>query len=309
MRYLKLASAKNPSTDFIELNDLNGFLCTSFQTVGISRKLEFLEIKNRQFSVSNKPSFKKYSLTIEILSKYSEYEAKHRQLISFLDRNKKDGFRLYYRPYDGMDTRYILCDVESSTRPEKMQPILLNLVQCSLWLSEIKEGTPIVVEENKENLFAFKEDDGIENYYSASFSLDEDIENYYCIEFYEGIAVEVSIENNSYNEVPLNIRVYGYCANPTIMLFRKGEKEPFRKTKINAFVDVGYYIEINSNIRENGVWIVNTNTMEKKDLYDAVESGSSPYFYIDSGEYIVRVEDENENACKTDIFYQEEYNE
>ena len=88
MRYLKLASAKNPDTDFIELNDFNGFLCTRFETLGISRKLEFLTIENRQFSVDNKPDFKKYRLTIEILTKYAEYEAKHRELIDFLARKK-----------------------------------------------------------------------------------------------------------------------------------------------------------------------------------------------------------------------------
>ena len=128
MRYLKLASAKNPDNDFIELNDFNGFLCTSFQQLGISRSLEFLSIKNRQFSVNNKPAFKNYTLKIEILSKYSEYEAKYRQFNTFIDRNKKDGFRLYYRPYDGMELRYCLCDIEKLEKTEKLQPIILNLI-------------------------------------------------------------------------------------------------------------------------------------------------------------------------------------
>ena len=306
MRYLKIASAKNPSTDFIELNDLNGFLCTSFQTVGISRKLEFLEIKNRQFSVSNKPSFKKYSLTIEILSKYSEYEKKHRQLITFLDRNKKDGFRLYYRPYDGMDTRYILCDVESSTRPEKMQPILLNLVQCSLWLGETKKSTTAQVVEEKDNIFAFTEKDG---YFSASFGLDEEA-NYYCVEFFSSVYTSASIINESYNSIPIHIRIYGSCVNPSVSLFKKGENSPFRRLKINANIDKGYYIEINSNIKENGVWYVNEKTGQRFDYSENVDNQlGSPYFYVDNGEYTIIVNDEGVNTCMTDIFYQEEYNE
>ena len=158
MRYLKLASAKNPFTDFIELNDFNGFLCTSFQSVGISRKLEFLAIKNRQFAVSNDVDFKKYSLVIEILSKYSEYEAKHRELITFLDRNKKSGFRLYYRPYNGMDLRYCLCSIENSARTEKRQPVTLILVQNSLWLGEQKISKTAQGIKDSGNLFAFFDD-------------------------------------------------------------------------------------------------------------------------------------------------------
>ena len=82
MRYLKIASATNPYTDFIELNDLNGFFCTNLKTLGISRAIQFLAIENRQFATSNKPNFKKYELTVEILTNYSEYEKK-----SIIDNN------------------------------------------------------------------------------------------------------------------------------------------------------------------------------------------------------------------------------
>lgn len=306
MRYLKLASAKNPDTDFIELNDFNGFLCTSFQSLGINRKLEFLAIKNRQFVVDNKTNFKKYSLTIEILSKYSEYEKKHRDLILFLDRNKKDGFRLYYRPYNGMALRYCLCDIESSQKTEKLQPVVLILSQCSLWLGEEKKFTTSQVVEDVENLFAFTNDNG---YYSAKFGLDENA-NEYCIEFYSGVSTEASLSNDGYNEVPLRIRIYGPCVNPIVSLFREGENEPFRQTQIFTNVDDDYYIEINSNILENGVWYVNKNTDEKIDYSELVNNEmGSPYFYIDNGNYVVKVKDSSNNICTTYIFFQEEYSE
>lgn len=311
MRYLKLASDKNPDNDYIELNDFNGFLCTSFQSIGISRKLEFLAIKNRQFVVSNKPNFKKYSLTVEILSKYSEYEAKHRELISFLDRNKKSGFRLYYRPYDGMDLRYCLCDIETSQKVEKLQPVLLTLSQGSLWFGEEKKETTSQKEEEKDNLFSFNEEefDG-EKYFSANFVLDEKINNYYCIEFYNGVVAETSIVNNSYNEIPLNIRIMGNCVNPVVSLFRKGENNPIKKVQIFANVDNNHYIEIKSGIAENGIWYVNNNTGAKIEYSELVNNFfGSPYIYIDNGEYIIKVEDDGKNVCLTDIFYQEEYNE
>ena len=307
MRYLKLASAKNPDTDFIELNDFNGFLCTSFQTIGISRKLEFLAIKNRQFTVDNKTNFKKYSLTIEILTKYSEYEQKHRQLITFLDRNKKDGFRLYYRPYEGMELRYCLCDIETSTRGEKRQPIVLTLSQNSLWLGEQKKATTSQ-NEGQGNLFVFDEDESINEYYSASFSVDEDINNYYCVSFYSGIETQATIVNNSYNEIPLNIKIYGYCVNPVVSLFRKNEDEPIKQLRVFANIDDGYYLEINANIKENGVWYINSSSGNKIDYSELVDNQlGSPYIYIDNGEYSIKVADEGNNVCITDVFIQEEY--
>ena len=306
MRYLKLASNENPETDFIELNDFNGFLCTSFQTVGISRKLEFLAIKNRQFAVENKTSFKKYNLTIEILSKYSEYEEKHRRLITFLDRNKKDGFRLYYRPYDGMELRYCLCNIETSQMAGKRQPIVLSLMQNSLWIGEERKSTTAyIVEEG--NLFAFKDDDG---YYSMSFSIDSDILNYYCVSFYSNIETQASIVNNGYNEIPLNIKIYGECVNPKISLFRKNEKEPIRQLQVFANVDNGYHIEINANILTNGVWLVNSSTGEKLDYSELINNNlGSPYFYIDNGEYYIEIVDDGNNVCLADVFWQEEYSE
>lgn len=309
MRYLKLASAKNPDTDFIELNDLQGFLCTTFQTIGISRKLEFLAIKNRQFTVDNKVNFKKYNLTIEILSKYSEYEQKHRQLITFLDRNKKDGFRLYFRPYDGMDLRYCLCDIETSQRTEKMQPIGLTLTQNSLWYGIEKKTSTAQVVEEVGNLFAFIENNDLEKYYSANFLLDEET-NEYCVEFYSNVFAEATIVNTGYNEIPLNIKIYGPCTNPAFELFVKGKKEPIRQVQIFANVDEGYYLDINANILENGVWYVNRETGERFDYSGLVNNElGSPYIYIDNGEYTVKVVDTGNNVCTTDIFYKEEYSE
>lgn len=307
MRYLKLASAKNPTTDFIELNDFNGFLCTSFKDIGISRRLEFLTIKNRQFVVDNKTNFKKYSLTIEILSKYSEYERLHRELITFLDRNKKDGFRLYYRPYNGMDLRYCLCDIVNSVKIEKMQPVVLTLSQGSLWLGEkqIKETTPAVDEQ--ENLYAFTDDGN--GYYSASFALDEETNNY-CIEFYNGALTEVVVVNSGYNEIPLNIRIYGECANPVVSLYKKGESVPIKTIELNAKISKGYYIEILADVINNGIWYVKENTDWKQPYDDVVNNeNGSPYIYVDNGEYIVRVVDGSQNIVNAKISYQEEYSE
>lgn len=308
MRYLKLASAKNPDTDFIELNDFNGFLCTSFQTLGISRKLDFLAVNNRQFTVENKTEFKKYRLTVEILTNYAAYEEKHRELVSFLDRNKKSGLRLYYRPYDGMELRYCLCDIETSAKTEKRQPILLTLAQNSLWLGE-EQRISTSAEEQSGNIFAFAEDAEVAGYYSAAFVLDDEVVDYYCISLYNGAAATAIIINNSYNEIPLNFRIYAPCVNPMVSLYRQGEASPIRQLKITANLEAGF-IDINANIDGSGVWYKNPETGVVQDYTELVNNElGSPYFYIDNGEYYITVTDENNNVCYCDTFYQEEYSE
>lgn len=316
MRYLKIASAKNPDNDFIELNDFNGFLCTQFQTLGISRKVEFLEIKNRNIPVDNKPVFKKYSLVVEILTPYSQYENKYYQLINFLDRNKKHGFRLYYKPYHSMNSevyrdttegRYCLCNLESSSKTEKRQPIVLNLSQESLWLGELNAVTSSQRNEESGNLFVFDNDNG---YYSASFSLDTEIPDYYCVSFYNGIKQQADISIIGYNEIPLTIRVSGFCVNPQVFLYRKNEEVPIKKFQVFTEIDDGWYLEINSGILENGVWEVERETGRRIDLTENVNyEYGSPYFNLENGEYYIEVSDDGGNECLTSITWREEYSE
>lgn len=318
MRYLKITSATNPDNDFVLLNggyfdkngqkntsflSFTGFLCTQFQTLGISRELEFLTIENRNINVKNKPNFKKYSLTVEILSKYAEYEEKYQELITFLDRNKKNGFRLYYRPYDGIETRYCLCDIETSSKLEKLQPVTLTLTQNSLWFGKYRNVESSQIQDTSNNLFEFKKDG---NYYAAGFKLDAEVNNYYCIRFFSNIETVANIVNNCYNDIPLTIRIYGACKNPIVSFFRKNEDVPFKEIQIFAEIDKGY-VEINSSILEAGVWYVNSNG-QKFDYTDLVNyEYGSPYVYINNGEYFVKVIDTANNECLTSIFWQEEY--
>lgn len=307
MRYIKLTSAKNPDIDFIELNDLNGFFCTSFQSLGINRKIEYLTIKNTSISVDNKPEFNTYNIIVNILSKYSEYESQYRRFITFIDRNKKVGFRLYYKPYDNVDMRYCLCDIEKSVKTEKLQPITLTLKQKSMWFVDKPPVFTSQIEQSG-NLFEFA-NDGY-NYYSAGFYYDETV-GIYCIDFFGGIQTQADIINDSYNEIPLNIKIYGKSVKPTVSLFRKGENMPIRQLQINATINDGYYVEINSSILENGIWYVNKDTEKKIQDYSSLVNNEygSPFFYIDNGEYYIKVVDNGNNETLCKISYQEEYSE
>lgn len=310
MRKIRIASAINPDTDFIDLNDFVGFFCTQFQTLGINRKIDFLTIKNRNIPVDNKTVFNKYSLTIEIFSKYTEYETKYYELLTFLDRNKINGLRLYHNPYGDARKdaeRYCLCSIESTSKTEKRQPIVLNLAQNSLWLGKPSVASSVQTSDVQGNLFVFDNDNG---YYSASFSLDANIDDYYCVAFFGGAEQQAEITIKCYNEVPLNIIVKGHCLNPQITLYRRDESEPLKRFQLFADIDKGYYLEINSGILENGVWVVSEATGVKLDMTESVNyANGSPYFYLDNGAYYINTSDDGGNECATKVTWQEEYSE
>lgn len=312
MRYLKITSAENPDNDYIELNDFNGFLCTSFTTLGISRQYETLAVGNRQFSVDNKPKFKDYSLTVHILTKYSLYEAKYNELITFLDRYKKDGFRLYYNPYNGNSsdnrTRYILCDIKTTTKTEKMQPITLTVSQNSLWIGKLKYNNLVSEEQTIDNIFEFKKDE-IDNIYCASFKKDVyEKDDYYCINFVENYFENSIIVNECYNEIPLQIYINGYCDTPHLVLKDENNVD-IKEIQIDVIIPKGYYVYINSHINENGVWLVNSETGIKTDISDKVynEKGS-PYWYIGHGTYYLSIAQTND-AVSCRVEFNEEYSE
>ena len=317
MRKIKLASARNPDNDFINLSDLNGFFCTSFQTLGISRQLGFLPIKNRNIPVSNNPAFKRYSLTIEILAPYSEYENKYYEFLSFIDRNKQDGFRLYNLPYSKMNTRiykdttegrYCLCSIEMTSKIEKRSPITLSISQDSLWIGEKQTSETSILEDEDGNLFAFSNDG--EGYYSAAFKEDENVSDYFAIAFYTGVKQQADITIEGYNEVPLNIIVKGHCLNPEILLFDRNNDTIVKKFKVYEEIDEGKQLEINSSILENGIWEVDISTGEKIDLTEKVDySFGSPYFYLNRGKYYMEVYDDGGNKPTASASWREEYSE
>lgn len=325
MRYLKLTSnTDNPnSQDIINLNAeyfdnngnrssyftaLNGFLCTQFQTLGISRKHETLQIENRQFSVNNKMEFKKYTLSIEILSQYSQYDTYYNTLITFIDRNKKDGLRLYYRPNDKREIRYCLCDIVSLEKTEKLQPIKLTLQQNSLWFGQTKHNNIVSEEQTINNAFEFKkDDDGL--IYCAGFYNDSVNTDIYSINFIENYFENSIIINNCYNKIPLQIYVNGYCNTPHIILCDK-DNVIIKEIKVDVVIEKGYSLYINSKINENGVWIIYTETGAKiEDVTDKVNNDyGSPYWYIDNGTYYVKIlQTDTLQTCN--VLYNEEYNE
>ena len=298
--------------DVVSLTNFGGLLCTSFSALGVSRRLDFLPVQNKNVTVVNKPQFKSYNLTIEILANYSEWDRIYREFVNFLDRNKTKGFRLYYKPNETPDSelRYCVCSIQQSAKIEKMKPITITVYQNSLWIGALKVENVAPQYSAQDNLFAFAEDPDVSGYFAAAFAEDPDISGYYCIPLFKGALSVGTITNNSYNDVPLTIRIYGACVNPVVLIYKHGEDTPFRQIRIFANVADGYYIEIEAGVLQNGVWYVSSNTGEKVDYGVFVDhSLGSPYVFIGNGEYDIRVQDNGNNDVNARIYFCEEYSE
>lgn len=305
MIYLKLASATNPSNDYLELSDFSGLLCTSFTTLGMRRQLQYMTVKNRSLTTSNEPVFKRYNLTILILGLYKDFETKYASLCEFLERNKRKGLILYHRPYDDRPMRHCFCDIETVNKTNKMMPIGLTLVQKSLWLGTEKIADAVAQTEiDKEFAFVAEEIDG-ELYHCVSFEKDETVDtSFFAIPFSTVSPKMFSFSNLSYNEIPLLITITGMCVEPTINFFRKGEETPFRKVKINTTVADGARLEIDARLDTYGVWMIDT---QKRDYISLVDhSVGSPFVFVGHGDYEAVLE--NASGTMT-ITYQEEYDE
>lgn len=298
--------------DVVSLTNFNGLLCTSFSALGVSRQLDFLTIQNRNVTVVNKPQFKSYNLTIEILANYNGWDRIYRDFVNFLDRNKTKGFRLYYKPNETPDSelRYCVCSIEQSAKVEKTRPITLVVVQNSLWIGALKVENIAPQYSAQDNMFAFAEDTDVSGYFAAAFLEDADISDYYCIQLFKGALSIGTVKNNSYNDVPLTIRIYGACVNPTVMIYKHGEDAPLRQIRVFANVASGYYIEIEAGVLQNGVWYVSNATGEKVDYGELVDhSLGSPYVFLENGEYDIRVQDNGNNDVNAQIYLREEYSE
>lgn len=299
MRKIRLESITDPR-EVIQLSDLTkDYFCTSLQTFGMKRELEFFAIKNRRQAVSNNPSFKRIVLRIEILSSYNLYEEKYRNLARFLDKHKRNGIRLYYQADTNEPEMYTICDIEEVSKTDKRMPVTLTLQQNSLWL--ISKEEKVSKQEQSGNVFAFS-NDGY-GFYSAGFKQDSD----YSISFYS-TSSKAEITNNSYEKVPLIIRITSECTNPTIFI-RDVNGKNYKTIKINASVASNEYLEINSNVFESQIYLYNEATGFKTDLSGKVDySYGSPFAMIGNGIYTVEVTDENQTNCEATIWWQEEYN-
>lgn len=300
MRYIKLASNTNPFTDFIELNNLNGLFCTSVQNFGMKRNLSFFEIKNRRQAVGNEPSFKRYSLRIDILTSYGQYESEYQRLADFLDRNKRGGVRFYYQAEPSKKLVYTICDIEEFVKTDKRLPINLILQQNSLWLSEVQQVTTSA-QEQVGNLFSFTKKNGLD---CVAFRADG---GPYSITFVNDIRTKATITNRSYENIPLVIQIRGLCINPVVTISKDGV--PIKTIKVLRTISLKEYVEINSNVFDSHVAMVNTETGEKSDLSSYVDySYGSPFAFLGNGSYEISTTDDGKNRCETTILWQEEYN-
>ena len=319
MREVKITSELNPTTDFLNLTDFNGFFCTSIQGLGATRETANLSVKTRSLVIENKPTFRIFSLGVNILTPYSQYEAAVKQLFDFLDRNKENGFRLYVNDNPSVYTkqRYVMCSLDSVNRNDKRQIVELKLAQHSYWLAEATTVPGVAnVNISEGNWYEYaNRGTETEAYYAYSYSpfttADNNITNYYSTSYFisgaqTGEAINLDIENGSYNKVPLNVKVYGACTNPTIMLYENEGSVATRIVSVDVNIPAGSWLEINSTIEGNGVYLCTDGT--KSDIFHSIDlTNGSPYMYVGHGKHRLQVSAASNGSFSAHAVFQEEY--
>lgn len=319
MREVKITSELNPTTDFLNLTDFSGFFCTSIQGLGATRETANLSVKTRSLVTENKPTFRIFSLGVNILTPYSQYEAAVKQLFDFLDRNKENGFRLYVNdnPSVYAKQRYVMCSLDSVNRNDKRQIVELRLAQHSFWLAEATTASGVAkVDISTGNWYEYaNRGTEAEPYYAYSYkpftTADYKIMNYYSTSYFNsgaqiGDAIDLEIENGSYNKVPLIVKVYGECTNPVILLYENEGSVATRMVSVDVNIPADSWLEINSTIEGNGVYLCTVNT--KDDIFHNIDlANGSPYMYVGNGKHRLHVIAMSNGSFSANAVFQEEY--
>lgn len=147
-------------------------------------------------------------------------------------------------------------------------------------------------------------DGGIDNYV-VGLKYDENVLEYNA-SFYYGSAMNNTVKNDGDNEVPLIIRLYGACINPTITL-SDINGNVLQTSKITSNIPSGAYIEINSDAEDTGVWLVYQSTGVRINMVQYVDETTNMFITLPKGEYNISVTDQDNNSVPTTVFFANEY--
>lgn len=319
-RHVRITNRTN--TDAIDLNDFDGYLMTAPKGFGIYRVSEYLNVGNQRFNVSNKPAFNKISMTIQIMSKKSEQEAKYAYLRDFISRYIREGFRLYYKPEE--TERYIECDINVVDKTEKdlaTLPIGLEITPLSLWKEDDKKISTQQVS-GVQNPFEFstllnytideegtQKEFGVAQFNEVQGVTDEYGRPYYAIEFGDNLGSDALLINKGSEEVSTIIRVYGPVLNPFIRLYKKGQSNVSQYISFtDLFIQDGNYLEINSSVGNSYIEEVNSLNGLRVNREDFVNLESNMFIRLPVGNWIISISDDGGvNKCFAEIFYSNEY--
>lgn len=312
VNYRNMAITNENGTEVFDLNEFGNYIMTSPTGLGIYRASEYIVVGNQRVRADNKATFQKITFNVLIMGERNDWENKYAQFRDFISRNIKNGFRLYYTPFE--ETRYIKCDINIVDKTEKDRanlPIKIEVQPLSLWLSDVVKES-IQQESDDFNMFIFAENDYDE--YSAVFDEVDDLEDdyerqVYAISFGASASQTATIVNSGFEPTPLNIRIYGVAVNPYVALKRYDNGEVVQSVKFSDLtIPDGYYLEINADATDTHIELVNISTGERFDKEDYADIDTNMYLTLPVGRFNITITDEGtDNKCFAEILYANQY--
>lgn len=295
------------------LNDYNKYLITLPHGLGFEYKNNFIQLANQRLRVSQERVYKEIGGTIEVSGNTRDiWETNYNELRDFIASNKKDGFRLYYKNILN-DERYVVCDIKILEKTEKTSYCILVPIQLeprSLWLKDNIVNTESELQPIDNTVMAFLEDnDFAENdEYRYNYGFYEDETNEYVVKFYveeTGIAILI---NNSDEETPLIITIYGECENPHFQLVDVNNKT-IQEGKIFITLDDGEKLILNSNPEQLSITVYENIDGEiiSYDITNKIDLSLKNFITLPVGQYKLVFNDSSSKVINANIQFSNRY--
>ena len=278
------------------LNDFNKYLLTLPQGLGFEFKNTFLNVGNQRVLVEKEYQFKEINGTIEVCGNTrNDWEKNYNELKNFIVKNKKSGFRLYYKTTEDAE-KYIICNIKLLTKTEKttyciLVPIVLE--PRSLWEKDytvVSEKVGDLEESEDENLVAFlQREDGSYNY---GFLYEEETDDYNAT-YVSGLFGQIELVNDGDEEIPLKVILNSACETPIITL-KNIKNETEQSARIFTTLIDGDVLTLNSN-PENLSIIVVRKTGVVEDVTTNIDMSMKTFLTLPVGNYTLEITDSNGN--------------
>lgn len=305
MRTFKLYG--NTTGTYIYFNSNNNFLINP-QNLGINIKNTYQRLGNKNIKTDEEFIFQTFLAEIYFLN-YQKYT----DFITFISKNKTNGFRLYYSPYTDYE-RYSECDfteiskteldeykrLKSTFKIELKSYWLLDITKSSTFEEDATLGKEYILDETETNpLFAYA--------YVYLEDTDEDSDSLFYYNYRYNIAGKntVTLINNGSVETSLKIVLNGVATNPTLALYDVNGNL-IQNASFTITVASGEQFIIDSDEENMKIALINTS-LEEIDETQTQDYSKTTYITLPVGEYNLIISDDNAVAITGYVEYKLQY--